>query len=143
MVHRKHNEGPLLDVAGLNTIRVVLDRSESARTEIGYEVWRAGLTGPAHKHDKKEQTFLITAGSGWVRVAGETRPVTKGDLIFIPVGVEHQSIASPTEDLHYLLFNAFLSDDKEGHATFAEHIAAVKAVRRAQADGQASAAASV
>jgi quercetin dioxygenase-like cupin family protein len=138
VIHRRYDEGELLDVAGLNTIKVVLDRSETQRTEIGLETWRAGLVGPPHKHDEKEQVFLITSGAGWVTVGGEKHPVTKGDLNFIPAGVEHQTTASPDEALEYLLYNAFLDDHKEGHATFKEHIEQVKSTRRAQADGAAA-----
>lgn len=117
MIHRRYNEGPLLDVAGLNTIAVVLDRSETARTEIGLETWRAGLVGPRHKHEQKEQVFLVTAGSGWVCVGDEKNAVAEGDVVFVPAGAEHQTIASPEQDLEYLLFNAFLSGEKEGHGT--------------------------
>ncbi len=134
MILRRFDEGELLDVAGLNTIRVVLDRSETARTEIGMETWRAGLVGPPHKHEEKEQVFLITSGRGWVRVADEQREVQKGDLIYIPAGIEHQTTASPDEDLQYLLYNTFLDDHKEGHATFKEHIEQVKSTRRSQAE---------
>jgi len=137
MIHRRYDEGELLDVAGLNTINVVLDRSETQRTEIGLETWRAGLVGPPHKHDEKEQVFLITSGTGWVSVAGEKRAVREGDLIFVPAGVLHQTTASPDEALEYLLYNAFLDDRKEGHATFKDHIEKVKSTRRAQADGTA------
>jgi quercetin dioxygenase-like cupin family protein len=134
MICRRYDEGPRLDVAGLNEIVVVLDRSETARTEIGLETWRAGLVGPRHRHDQKEQVFFVTAGRGRVTVGGETRHVRRGDVIFVPAGVEHQTIAAPDEPLEYLLYNAFLSEDKEGHATFAEHIEKVKATRRDQAD---------
>ena len=134
MIHRRFDSGELLDVAGLNTIRVVLDRSETQRTEIGLERWRAGLVGPPHSHEQKEQVFFVTSGSGRVRVGDEDRPVTTGDVVFIPAGTEHQTIASPNEDLEYLLFNAFLDERKEGHATFADHIEKVKAIRREQAD---------
>jgi quercetin dioxygenase-like cupin family protein len=134
MICRKYNEGQRLDVAGLNQITVVLDRSETARTEVGLNFWRAGLVGPRHKHDQKEQTFLVTAGSGWVVVGPERQAVGRGDLVFVAAGVEHQTIASPDEPLEYLLYNAFLSDEKEGHASFADHIEKVKATRRAQAD---------
>ena len=79
----------------------------------------------------------MTAGSGWVVVGDEKRAVKVGDLVFVPAGVAHQTIASDDEDLEYLLYNAFLSDDKEGHASFAEHIERVKATRRAQADAAA------
>ena len=133
MIHRRFDGGELLDVAGLNTIRVVLDRSETARTEIGFECWRAGLIGPPHRHERKEQVFLVMSGTGRVRVGEIEHPVKKGDVIFVPADIEHQTIASPHEDLEYLLFNAFLDDDKEGHATFAEHIEKVRELRRRQA----------
>ena len=134
MICRRYDQGQRLDVAGLNEITVVLDRSETARTEIGLNRWRAGLAGPRHKHDQKEQTFFVTAGGGWVAVGDEKKRVSRGDVVFIPAGAEHQTIAGDDEDLEYLLYNAFLSDEKEGHATFAEHIEKVKSTRRAQAD---------
>ncbi|KKK57956.1 hypothetical protein LCGC14_3049260 [marine sediment metagenome] len=137
MICRKYNQGPELDVAGLNRITVILDRSETARTEVALNTWPAGLLGPPHRHEQKEQTFFVTAGSGWVVVAGEKCEVGKGDVVFVPAGVEHQTIAAPDEDLEYILYNAFLSDEKEGHRTFAEHIEQVKATRRAQADAAA------
>lgn len=134
MICRRYDEGPPLSVAGLNEIVVIVDRSETARTEVALNTWRAGLVGPPHKHDQKEQTFFVTAGCGWVVVNGEKREVRQGDVIFVPAGVEHQTIAAPEADLQYLLYNAFLSEEKEGHTTFAEHIEKVKATRRAQAD---------
>ena len=134
MICRRYNQGPRLDVAGLNQITVVLDRSETARTEIGLNLWRAGLVGPRHRHEQKEQTFFVTAGSGWVVVGDEKRAVSKGDVVFVPAGVEHQTLASPAEPLEYLLYNAFLTGEKEGHVSFADHIEKVKATRKAQAE---------
>lgn len=137
MIQRRYDQGQRLDVAGLNEITVIVDRSETARTEIGLNRWRAGTLGPPHTHEQKEQAFFVTAGSGWVVVGDEKREVKVGDLVFVPAGVAHQTIAADDEDLEYLLYNAFLSDEKEGHASFAEHIERVKATRRAQADAAA------
>ena len=137
MIHRRYNQGQKLDVAGLNEITVLVDRSETRRTELALNTWRAGLVGPPHTHEEKEQTFFVTAGSGWVVVAGERRPVRPGDVIFVPAGVEHQTIAGDKEALEYLLFNAFLGERREGHRTFAEHIEQVKDIRRQQADAAA------
>ena len=133
MIQRKFDEGQMLDVAGLNTIKVVIDRSETRRTEVGFEKFRAGLIGPPHKHEEKEQVYLMMSGSGWVTVDGEKRAVSKGDIIYVPANAVHQTIASPDEDLDYLLFNSFFNDDKEGSATYAEHIEKVKALRKEQA----------
>ena len=134
MICRRYNQGQRLDVAGLNQIVVVIDRSETARTELGLNTWRAGLSGPRHSHAEKEQTFFVTSGRGWVVVGDEKREVREGDVVFVPAGVEHQTIAADDQPLQYLLYNAFLSETKEGHRTFAEHIEKVKATRRAQAD---------
>jgi quercetin dioxygenase-like cupin family protein len=134
MIKRRYDEGQLLDVAGLNTIKVVLDRSETRRTEVGFEKFRAGLVGPPHKHEEKEQVYLMMSGSGWVTVDGEKLPVKQGDVIYVPANAVHQTIASPDEDLEYLLFNSFFNDDKEGSATYAEHIEKVKAARKRQAE---------
>jgi len=134
MICRRYDQGPTLDVAGLNRLRVIIDRSETARTEVALNIWPAGLLGPPHRHEQKEQTFFVTAGRGQITVGDETRPVGVGDVVFVPAGVEHRTVAGDEADLEYILFNAFLSDEKEGHGTFAEHIEKVKAVRRAQAD---------
>ena len=134
MICRRYNEGQRLDVAGLNQIVVVIDRSETARTEVGLNTWRAGLAGPRHSHAEKEQTFFVTAGAGWVIVGQEKRRVREGDVVFVPAGAEHQTIAADDQPLEYLLYNAFLTETREGHRTFAEHIEKVKATRRAQAD---------
>jgi len=136
MIHRPYNEGERLDVAGLNEITVLVDRSQTARTEVGMNSWQPGHDGPPHRHEAKEQIFFVIAGAGTVRVGGETYSVQPQDFIYVPAGVEHQTVAAGPGPLQYLLYNAFLSEDKEGHATFAEHIAAVKHIRRAQADRQ-------
>jgi quercetin dioxygenase-like cupin family protein len=134
MICRRYNQGQRLDVAGINQIVVIIDRSETARTEVGLNIWPAGTVGPRHRHEEKEQTFFVTSGRGEVTVGDEKRQIARGDVVFVPAGAEHQTIAAADEDLHYLLYNAFLGEQKEGHATFAEHIEKVKATRREQAE---------
>ncbi|MCD9142789.1 cupin domain-containing protein [Streptomyces albireticuli] len=41
-----------------------------------------------HAH-ATDETFIFTAGSGTVRVGDELRPVTQGDVIYIPHGNAH------------------------------------------------------
>jgi len=140
MILKQYDQGEVLDVAGLNEITVLIDRSRTARAELGLNTWAPGQNGPPHQHEAKEQIFFVIAGTGTVRVGDETFSVQPRNFIYVPAGVEHQTIAEGPGPLQYLLFNAFLSEDKEGHATFAEHIAAVKHTRRAQADQQDAAA---
>lgn len=134
MIHRHYTEGQQLKVADLNEMIVLIDRTEAELTEVALNTWRAGLVGPPHSHDQKEQIFYITSGTGVVKVGKEHFDVQPGHLIYVPLGVEHQTIAGEHEALHYILFNVFNNPEKEGHGTFAEHIEKVKHIRKQQAE---------
>lgn len=136
MICRHPSEGQTLDVAGLNQIVVLIDRSETELTEVGINSWHPGLDGPPHAHTGKEQNFLVTAGRGDVVIGGESFPAAPGDLFYVPAGVVHQTINRGADRLTYFLFNAFLDASKEGHASFADHISKVKETRRQQAAQQ-------
>ncbi len=134
MIHRYYLEGQKLNVADLNEMIVLIDRTEAELTEVALNTWRAGLIGPPHRHDQKEQIFYVTSGTGMVRVGSENFNVKPGSLVYVPLGAEHQTIAGENEALHYILFNVFNNPEKEGHGTFAEHIEKVKHIRKQQAE---------
>jgi len=139
MICRQYTEGQKLDVAGLNEITVLVDRSETELTEVGWNRWRRGLEGPLHSHDAKEQVFYVTDGEGAVVVGKERYPVKPGSMVYVPPSVVHQTIVAGDGPLSYLLFNAFQDAGKEGHASFADHIEKVKQVRWRQAQSQRAA----
>lgn len=136
MICRFYQQGQKLDVAGLNEITVLIDRSETERTEVALNSWRPGLDGPPHKHEQKEQIFFILNGCGTVKIGSDLFEAAPGDLFYVPANVVHQTINKGGEALEYLLFNAFLEPDKEGHASFAEHVSKVKETRKLQAETQ-------
>ena len=136
MIHRHNSAGQKLDVAGLNEITVLIDRSETELTEVAMNGWQPGLDGPPHAHMRKEQNFLVTSGRGSVKVGDELYPAEPGSFFYLPAGVIHQTITQGEAPLVYFLFNAFLDADKEGHASFADHISKVKETRRQQAAAQ-------
>ncbi len=59
---------------------------------------------PYHLHHVQEEMFVVIAGSGTLRVAGEMLPITAGDVVFIPPGPDypHQIINTSDAPLHYL-----------------------------------------
>lgn len=138
MILRNYKEGQQLDVAGLNKITVLLDRSESEFTEIGHNEWRPKLDGPPHKHDDKDQIFYVTSGFGKIKMGEEIHQVEKGCMIYVPAGIVHQTITTGNLPLCYLLLNIFNDSTKEGHGTFEEHIEKVKSIRKEQADNQSA-----
>ncbi|MFC7335482.1 cupin domain-containing protein [Rhodocista pekingensis] len=62
------------------------------------------LSCPYHLHHAQEEMFVILAGSGTLRVAGEMIPLKAGDVIFIPPGAEypHQILNTSDAPLKYL-----------------------------------------
>ena len=59
---------------------------------------------PYHFHHAQEEMFVILAGCGTLRVAGELLPLRGGDVIFIPPGAAypHQIINTSDAPLQYL-----------------------------------------
>ncbi|MEO8849035.1 MAG: cupin domain-containing protein [Casimicrobiaceae bacterium] len=59
---------------------------------------------PYHFHHGEEEMFIIIAGSGTLRVAGEMLPLRAGDIAFIPPGPRypHQIINTSLSPLTYL-----------------------------------------
>jgi len=139
MICRHYQRGQKLDVAGLNEITVLIDRSETQLTEVGWNSWRKGLEGPPHSHDAKEQIFYITDGQGEIALGKDRYTVEPGHMVYVPPSVIHQTIVTGDTSLSYFLFNAFLDASKEGHASFSDHINKVKLLRRQQARSQRAA----
>lgn len=133
MLIRYYTEGQKLDVAGLNEITVLIDRSETELTEVGWNCWTPNQDGPPHKHRDKIQLFYITDGVGKIHLGDEVYDAKPGDLAFVPAGLVHQAITTTSEKLCYMLFNIFIDKEKEGHTTFADHIEKVKQIRKLQA----------
>ena len=50
----------------------------------------AGASTQEHYHERSEEIYFITAGSGRVRVGEEIREVRVGDAIAIPPGQKHK-----------------------------------------------------
>ena len=59
---------------------------------------------PYHFHHAQEEMFVILAGCGSLRVAGELLPLRAGDVVFIPPGTEypHQIINTSAAPMRYL-----------------------------------------
>ncbi len=95
-------------------VREPLYDSRGARLAVGTAAQKLGASVdilapgkrscPYHLHHAQEEMFIVLAGSGSLRVAGEMLPITAGDVIFIPPGpaYPHQIINSSDAALHYL-----------------------------------------
>lgn len=53
----------------------------------------------AEVHDHNDQILSFVSGIGAAEVAGETRPVTAGDVVAVPAGTRHNFVNTGTEPL--------------------------------------------
>jgi len=102
------------DVPLTRMLRAPLYDAQGARLATGtaarklgasIDVLAPGKRGcPYHLHHAQEEMFVIVAGHGTLRVAGEMLPLKEGDVVFIPAGPEypHQIINTSDAPLKYL-----------------------------------------
>lgn len=69
---------------------------------LGVAVWPAGGEDTQQPHTEDE-VYVVMAGRGQIRVAGEDRPVQPGSIVYVGAGVEHR-FHSVAEDLRVLVF---------------------------------------
>lgn len=92
---------PLYDGEGARLARGTAARKLGA----SIDVLPPGKRGcPYHLHHAQEEMFVVLAGTGTLRVAGEMLPIKAGDVIFIPPGPEypHQIVNTSNAPLKYL-----------------------------------------
>ena len=91
MICSHYQKGQKLDVAGLNVVTVLVDRSQTQLTEVGWNRWSKGLEGPPHSHEAKEQIFYVTDGEGIVvDESGAETSIKKGSFALILPNEKHQ-----------------------------------------------------
>jgi mannose-6-phosphate isomerase-like protein (cupin superfamily) len=69
---------------------------------LGMAVWPAGGEDTQEPHTEDE-VYVVMAGRGEIRVAGEDRAVKPGTVVYVAAAVEHR-FHSVAEDLHVLVF---------------------------------------
>jgi len=55
-----------------------------------------------HKHDEEDELFLVTKGEFQMELRDRTIPVSKGEFIIIPKGIEHRPVAE--SEVEVMLF---------------------------------------
>lgn len=56
---------------------------------------------PRHAHDFEHEVYVLD-GAGEVLLDGEYRPITRGDVLYVPAEEEHQFRANAGEALRFL-----------------------------------------
>jgi len=86
---------PLYDTTGAR----LAPGSAARKLGASIDVIAPGRRGcPYHLHHAQEEMFVVIAGSGTLRVAGELLPLKAGDVAFLPAGPEYPHQIINTSD---------------------------------------------
>jgi mannose-6-phosphate isomerase-like protein (cupin superfamily) len=124
MINRYFKERKRQDVAGLNKFRILINRSETEKTETGWDYWQPALEGAVQRHTGKDLVFYIIEGEGEIRLGDQIVPMKEDNLLYVPDGVLHQVLTQQDTPLCYMLFTVFNDPSKE------ESIAHVDQIRK-------------
>ena len=58
-----------------------------------------------HIHPDAEEIVVVTRGNGQARIAGQTYPLAREDVLYVPPGVEHEIFNTSEEFLGILFIN--------------------------------------
>ena len=67
-----------------------------------------GLSYEPHKHDDHEELYYVIKGRGKIRVDNDIKEFCDGDLIYIPVGSEHEITNEGSEMVEFLAFGGYV-----------------------------------
>lgn len=79
-----------------------VDFLASSKLSVGLAIWPAGVTDRQQPH-REDEVYYVISGRGSIVVAGESRPVQPGSLVFVAAGVDHR-FHDIDEDLRVLVF---------------------------------------
>ena len=90
MYTRRLSESPVHRRGGqISYLLFTKGRAASNHLSITWVEGEPGSEQALHSHPDSEQVYVIVAGRGLMRVAGEEQEVGPGTLIFIPKGADH------------------------------------------------------
>jgi oxalate decarboxylase/phosphoglucose isomerase-like protein (cupin superfamily) len=87
--------------------------NDSGRFTAGIVLLEPGKGHDIHTHPESDELLFVFDGYGEQSVAGETREVGPGDMIFVPEGVEHGTINTGWEQMKLLAVYAPPGPEKD------------------------------
>jgi mannose-6-phosphate isomerase-like protein (cupin superfamily) len=110
-----------------HTNELVVDRADSAASEVFVVVLEPGEAPPMHKHDDTEQVFYITEGEGRLEIGREAKPfdVKPGDVVRVPPSTLHRIHCVGSKPLRYIAVDCFPGGRPTHEPTWDSHVKVV------------------
>jgi quercetin dioxygenase-like cupin family protein len=97
------DQGPADYFNGTAWVKILVPKDQTGTYTVGNVVFEPGCRNNWHTH-ATGQILLVTDGKGYYQERGEpARPLAKGDVVVIPVNVEHWHGAAHNSSLTHIV----------------------------------------
>jgi mannose-6-phosphate isomerase-like protein (cupin superfamily) len=107
---------------------LIMDRSDSANSEVFWVILEPDEAPPLHVHEDAEQLFYVIEGVGELRTGPEgahVDAINPGDLVRIPPGTHHSVKARGDRRVVYLSIDCFSNGRPANEPTWDSHVHAM------------------
>lgn len=95
LIRNIHKDGKAFQMGDTQSKVLISPEVGSKHVTFNYIRYAANAEFPQHIHDQSEDVFLVLEGNGWFREGDKRTPIGPGDVVFIPPGERHGTIAGP------------------------------------------------
>ena len=90
-----HRDGKAFRMGNTESKVLISPETGSRHVTFNYIRYESGAEFPQHIHDESEDVFFVLEGSGWFKTGEKLTPIAPGDVVFIPPGEMHGTVAGP------------------------------------------------
>ena len=95
LIRNVHRDGQPFAMGDTHSTVVISPRTGAKHVTFNYIRYGPNAEFPQHQHEESEDVFFVLEGSGWLRLGDELRPIAPGDVVWIPAGEVHGTVAGP------------------------------------------------
>ena len=90
-----HRDGTPFSMGDTDAKVLVSPETGARHVTFNYISYKPDAEFPQHIHDESEDVFFVLEGSGWFQEDKKRTPIGPGDVVFVPAGEQHGTVAGP------------------------------------------------
>jgi quercetin dioxygenase-like cupin family protein len=95
LIRNIHKDGKPFVMGSTESKVLISPEVGSKHVTFNYIRYGANAEFPQHIHDQSEDVFLVLEGTGWFKEGEKLTAIGPGDVVFIPPGERHGTVAGP------------------------------------------------
>jgi len=95
LIRNIHRDGKPFSMGDTQSKVLISPAVGAKHVTFNYIRYGANAEFPQHIHDGSEDVFLVLEGTGWFKEGEKLTPIGPGDVVFIPAGERHGTVAGP------------------------------------------------